>query len=144
MVLVVRLSVTENGVAGKLDAELGAASAVLHDLGVAVDESRVDTRLLAFGKRRFFVEVGNLEIGVGAQQELGVLHFLLLELGETLHGDAELELATSHALKLTLKLVGVATEHLDNLGILNTVKKLDGAGVVHETRDGTVQGLEAK
>jgi hypothetical protein len=144
VVLVVRLAVTENGVAGKHDTELGTTHAVLHDLGVTVDEGRVDSRVLAFSNRRLLVKVGNLEVRVGAEKELGVLTLLLGELGVTLHGNTDLELATSHAFELTLKLVRVATEHLNDLGVLNTVEEFDGAAVIHETRDGTVKSLGAE
>lgn len=105
VVLVVRLAVTENRVARKHDTELGAAHAVLHELGVTVDESRENPRVLALGGRRLLVKVGDLEVRVGAEKELSVLTLLLGELGVTLHRNADLELAASHALELTLKLV---------------------------------------
>ena len=46
----------------------------------------------------------------------------------------DLELATSHAFQLTLKLVRVATEHLNNLRVLDAIEELDGAAVVHESQ----------
>ena len=97
VVLVVGLSVTKN----------------VHDLRVTVDKSRVDAGLLALVLRRLFVQVGNLEVGVRTEKELSVLTLLGVELGVTLHRHADLVLAPSHALKFTLELVRVATEHLD-------------------------------
>ena len=144
MVLVVRLAVTKNRGARELNAELGTTHAVVHDLRVTVDKSRVDAGLLALVLRRLFVQVGNLEVGVRTEKELSVLTLLGVELGVTLHRHADLVLAPSHALKFTLELVRVATEHLDDLRILDTVEKLDGTTVVHETRDGTVKCLRAE
>jgi hypothetical protein len=144
VVLVVRLAVTENGVTGKLDTELGSTQAIVHDLRVTIDQSRVNARLVALVDRRLLVQVRNLKIRVGTEQELSVLHLFLAELGISLHGHADLVLAPGHALKLALKLIGVTTEHLDNLGVLDTVQKLDRTAVVHETRDRTVQSLRTE
>ena len=142
VVLVVWLAVAEDRVAGELDAELGPPQAALEQLGVAVDEGRVEARLLALSEGRLLVQVRDLEVRVRAQQELGVLHLLLLKLGVPLHRDTELELAPRHALQLALELVRVAAEHLHHLRILDAVEELDGAAVVHEAGDGAVEGLE--
>jgi len=111
---------------------------------VTVNQSRVETRVLTFVERRFFIQVGNLKVGVGTEQELSVLTLFLGELSVTLHGDANLELATSHTLQFSLELIRVTAEHLNDLGVLDTVQKLDSAAVVHETRDGTVEGLRTE
>lgn len=144
VVLVVRLAVTKNRVARKHNSELWPANTVLHDFRVTVDKSRVDAWVLALIERWLFVEVSDLKIGVSTEKELGVFALFLGELGVTLHGDDDLELATGHALELALKLVRVTAEHLDDLGVLNTVEKLDGTAVVHETRDSTVKGLRSQ
>ena len=111
---------------------------------MTVDQSRVDTGVLALLGRWLLVQVSDLQVGVCAEKELGVLTLLLGELGVTLHRDTDLELAASHPLELALKLVRVATEHLDDFGVLDAVEKLDGAAVVHETRDGAVKGLRTE
>jgi hypothetical protein len=85
-----------------------------------------------------------LKVRVGAEQEFGIFHLFFLELGESLHGNNNLELAASHTLQFTFEFVGVTTEHLNNLRVLDTVEELDGTAVVHETRDSAVQGLETK
>jgi len=144
VVLVVGLSVTENGVAGQLDTELGLAHVVFEQFTMTVDESRVQTGLIALVQGGLLVEVGDLEVGVRTEEELGVLAFILVKLGVALHGHTDAELAAGHAFQLTLQLLGVATKHLDNLGVLNAVKQLDGTAVVHKTGDRSVEGLRTK
>jgi hypothetical protein len=144
VVLVVTLSVSENGVAGKLNAELGLTHVVVEKFTVTVDESRVETGLLALSGRGLLIEVSDLQIGVGTEQELGVLTLILVELGVTLHGNTDTELAAGHTLKLTFELLGISAEHLDDFGVLNTIQKLDSTAVVHETRYSSVQSLRAK
>ena len=144
VVLIVGFTVTENGVSGKHHPELGTTRAALHKLRVSVDQSREEAGFASFFRRGFLVKVCYLKVGVRTQQELRILHFLLLELSVTLHRDTDLVLPASHPLEFPLQLVGVSTEHLDNLGILNTVEKLNGTAVVHESGDGTVQGLRPK
>ena len=122
MILIVRLAVAQDRVARELDAELGPTHAVLHQLGMAVHEGRVQPRLLALGEGGLLVEVGDLEIRIGAQQELGVLTLLLLELGVALHGDDDLELAARHALEFAFELIRVAPEHLHDLGVLDAIE----------------------
>ena len=81
MVLVIRLAVAKDRVTGELDAELGAPTASLgNELGVAVDKRREQARVTALLARGLFLEVRNLEVGVRAQEELGVLLFLAVEL----------------------------------------------------------------
>ena len=111
---------------------------------MTVNENRVQAGLFALGDWRLFIKISDLEVRISAEQEFGVFHLFLLELGESLHRNNNLELASGHALELALKLICVATEHLDDLGVLNAVKKLDGTAVVHESRDGTVKSLETK
>ena len=78
------LAVTEDGVTRELDAELGRLLlGLLIDHRAAVDGDRTETQVAALG-RRLFVEVRDLEVGVRAEQELGVLH-LLVGLGITPH-----------------------------------------------------------
>ena len=141
VVLVVRLAVTEDRVTRELDAELGLPlPGLLVDLRVTVDEDREETRVAALGSR-LFVEVRDLEVGVRAEQEFGVLNLLLVELGVTLHRDGKLELPARHTLELALKAVRVASEALHNLRVLDAVEELDGLGVVHHAGNGTVQRL---
>lgn len=144
VVLVVRLAVSEDGVARQLDAELGTTLAVGEDLRVTIDEGGEDPGLAAFLAGTLLVEVGDLEVGVRAEEELGVLDLLLAELGVALHRDDEAELATRHPLELALESLGVAAEELDDLGVLDAVEELDGLGVVHESGDGTVERLSAQ
>ena len=110
---------------------------------MSIDQSRVQTWLVTFLKRRLLVKIGNLEIWVGTKQELGILALFLVELGISLHGDNYLEFASGHALELTFKLIRVATEHLHHLGILNSVEQLDRTTVVHKTRDCSIKSLRS-
>lgn len=144
MVLVVRFSVTENRVAGELHAELGSAHSVFHEFGVSVDESRVDAWFVTLVLGGFLVKVGDLKVGIGAEEEFGVFHFFLLELGVTLHRDTNLVLAAGHTFQFLFEFVGVSTEHLDDFWVFNAVKKLNRTAVVHETGNGTVKSLRPK
>merc|ERR1712093_439014 len=141
VILIVGLSITKNWVSRQLDTEFGTTHTILHDLRVTINQSRVETRLFTFDQWSFFVQIGNLKIRISTEQELGVLHLLLLELGITLHRYNELEFATCHAFQLALEFVGVTTKHLNNFRVLNTVEQLDSTTVVHESRDGTIEGL---
>ena len=82
--------------------------------------------------------------GTRAQQELGVLLLLTVELRIPLHRHGELELAAHHALQLPLELVHVPAEELDDLGVLDAVPELDRLRVVHHARDCAVERLRAK
>lgn len=141
MVLVVRFTVSQNRVSGQFDPKLGSPSAVGQDLGVTIDKSREDPGLATLLARRLLVEVGDLQIGISAQEEFGILVFLLVELGVTLHRDDKLELSAGHPLELSLQLVRVAAKELNDFRVLDTVQELDRLRVVHETRDRTVEGL---
>ncbi len=69
---------------------------------------------------------------------------LLVKLGETLHRHDEFELATGHAFELALQLVRVSAEHLHDLGVLDTVEKLDCLGVVHHAGHRAIESLCTK
>lgn len=85
VVLVVRLAVAEDRVARQLDPELGPAPTVRQDLRVTVDQGREDARFATLLARPLLVQVGDLQVRVRPQQELGVLALLLGELGVALH-----------------------------------------------------------
>ncbi len=106
-----------------------------------VEKSRGFTTFLP---GRFFIQVRNVKVRVGAKQELRVLQLLLIEQRVPLHGDDEPELATSHAFKFPLQLICVATEHPDDLRIFDAVKQLDGLRVVHHAGHSSVQGLSTQ
>jgi len=144
VILIVRFTVSENWVSRKFDAELGTTLTVREDFGVTIDESREDSRFSSFLARTFFVEVGDLKIGVSTEKELGVFDLLLRELGVTLHRNEESELAASHAFEFAFESFGVSSKELDDFGVLDTVHQLDRLRVVHESRDGTVESLSAK
>jgi hypothetical protein len=109
-----------------------------------INERAEKLRLAALAARGLFVEVGNLQIGVRAQQELDVLPLLGAELGVPLHRHAELELAPRHPLELALQPVRVPAKHLHDLGRLDAVEQLDRLRVVHHAADGAVQRLRAQ
>ncbi|KAH3665928.1 hypothetical protein OGAPHI_004117 [Ogataea philodendri] len=121
VVLVIRLTITQNWVTGKLNSELRSSSTILHNLTVSVNQSRENSWLIALVKRRLLIQESNLQIWVGTEQEFSVLEFFWLEFGQTLHGNNKLELSSSHSLKLSLQTLSVSTEHLDDLRVLNTV-----------------------
>lgn len=144
VVLVVRLSVSENRVTGQLDAELGATLAVREDFRVTVDESREDAGFASLLAGTLLVEVGDLQVGVGAEQEFRVLDLLLGELRVALHRDEEPELAAGHAFEFALEAFRVAAKELNDLGVLDSVHELDRFRVVHESGHGAVEGLSSE
>ncbi len=80
MVLVVRLSVTKNRIPGQFNAKPGfALASILVELGIAVNESKKESGFTTFLPGRFFIQVRNVKVRIGAKQELRVLQLLLLE-----------------------------------------------------------------
>src|SRR5690606_38804636 len=73
-----------------------------------------------------------------------VLVLLLVELGVPLHRNDKLELAPGHPLELPLQFIRIPAEQLDDLGVLDAVKQLDGFGVVHHARHRAVERLSAE
>ncbi|KAH3669982.1 hypothetical protein OGATHE_002795 [Ogataea polymorpha] len=144
MVLVIRLTVSQNWVSGKLNSELRSSSTILHDFTVSVDQSREDSWFISLIERWFFIQVSDLQIWVSTKQELRIFKLFRLEFGQTLHRNNKLELSSSHSFKLSLQSFSITTKHLNNLRVFNTVEKLDSSGVVHETRNSSVQGLRSQ
>ena len=145
MVLVIRLSIPKNRVPRKLNAELGPPTPRLgYKLAVPIDKRRKDPGVTPFLPRRLLFQIRNLQIRVRAQQKLGILMLLLVELGEPLHRNDKLEFAPCHPLELPLQFISVATEQLYDLGVLDAVKQLDGLGIIHHAGNCPVQGLSAK
>src|SRR5258705_515695 len=138
-------NITQNRVPRKLDAELGSTSSCLrNELTMAIDQSRENARIASFLPRRLLLEIGNLEIGVCAQQKLGILVFFLVEFGVSLHGDNEFEFPPCHALQFTFKPISIATKQLHDFWVLDTVKKLDGLRIIHHPRNGPVESLRSE
>lgn len=122
VVLVVRLAVSENGITGQLDSEFRSSLSVRENFGVTIDEGGEDSGLASFLARSFLVEVGDLEIGVGSEEEFGVLDFFFAEFRVSLHRDDESELASGHSLQFSLQSFRVAAEELDDLRVLDSVE----------------------
>ena len=89
---------------------------------MAINNRRKDPQIAPFFPRRLLSRIRNLQIRVGAQQKLGILMLLLVELGEPLHRNDELEFAPRHPLELPLQFIGVATKRLYGLRVLDAVK----------------------
>ena len=144
VILIVALSVTEDGIARELNSEFRSAHTVLHDLTVSIDQGRVETSFFAFTKRGFFIEIGDLQIRIRTKKEFGVLSFFLSEFGVPLHRNDEFEFSASHTFEFPIEFVRVSTKHLHDFRIFDAVEKLDCPRIVHETRDGTIECLRTE
>ena len=145
VILIVRFSVSKDRVTRKLDPELWSPFSCLNvELGVAINERGKEPRISSLLLGWFLLEVCNLEFGVCAEQEFGVLMFLLVELRISLHGNDELELAPGHRLQLAFELFGVPSKGLNDLGVFNAIEKFYGFPVIHHTRNSAIESLGAK
>ena len=111
---------------------------------MTINQSGVQSRIVALIDWGLFVEVGDLQIWVSAEQKLSVLSFLRSKFRISLHGHDDLELAACHTFQLTLEFVRVTTKHLYDFRILNAIEEFDSAAVIHETRDRAVECLGTK
>ena len=144
VVLIVRLSVSENWITGKFDLELWSPFSCLNvELGVAINERGKEPRIssLLLGG---FLEVYHLEFGVCTEKKFCVFVFLLVELRVSLHGNNELKLSPRHRFQLAFELVGVPSKSLDDLGIFDAVEEFDSFPVVHHTGNSSVECLGTK
>lgn len=111
---------------------------------MSIDNRREQARLATWSAWGLFIEIGDLKVGVGAQQEFDVLLLFSVELGIPLHGDDKLELPSCHPLEFPFETFRISTVGHEEIRVLHTVQQLDCLGVVHETRDGTVQSLSSE
>jgi hypothetical protein len=144
VILVIGFTVSKDRVSGQFDSELGPSSTIGQDFRVTVNQSGEDSGFLAVLSWRLFVEVGNLQVGISSEQELGILMLFLVEFRVSLHRNDKLELSSSHSIKFSLELISVAAKELNDLGVLDSVEKLDSLGVVHETRNSSVESLSTE
>lgn len=105
VVLIVGFVIIENGVVGELNVEFGVVYVIFYDFGVFVYKSGVKMRFFVFVEWRFFVQIGDLQVGISMKKEFCVFYFFFFEFGKLLYGYNKFEFLVSYVFEFMFEFV---------------------------------------